>query len=72
MSERAVEGAWFDCWTRTIREKTLITDLRMGVGSVSKRVCECVRVRVRTSVILMVSKTVCPKSAYTKRAVSSS
>ena len=41
-----------------VGQKTLITDLRMGVGSVSKRVCECVRVRVRTSVILMVSKTV--------------
>lgn len=44
--ERAVEGAWFDCWARTIGQKTLVTDLRTGVGSVSKReracVCVCV------------------------------
>lgn len=46
-----------------VGQKTLITDLRMGVGFVSKRVCECVRVRVRTSVILMVSNTVWPKSS---------
>jgi len=30
--ERAVEGAWFDCWARTIREKTLVTDLPYGSG----------------------------------------
>jgi len=49
-----------------IGKKTVITDLRMGVGSVSKRVCECVRVRVRTNVILIVSNTVWPKSARAK------
>jgi len=34
--ERAVEGAWFDCWARTIREKTFVTDLPHQDGALAR------------------------------------